>query len=337
MSEFYTVITTAGREAVAKATQAGEKVNITHMAIGDGGGVPVTPEESQTQLVNECWRGVVTTYKQQGTSLIIDSYIPPDETSFTAREMGLFTADGVLFAVCNTPDMRKVLPSEGAVGNFVFGMELDVTNIDMRYIEIHTNPELDFIPTSEKGQPNGVATLDEYGKVKELPELNFDPAGSATAVQQNLNAHIANKQNPHAVTAAQVGAYTKAQSLTSATAQLFGLAASAVPNEVLSKIKTLIDNINSNANSKAVLAFGSYIGSESTNSGSKTLNLGFKPNFIVITSNQSNVISIPLYTGQEYDQSFNYEISDNGIIVSTSKMNALLNMSPFKYYYIAIK
>lgn len=145
MAEFFTVITDAGREAVARATQSGKKVDITHFAVGDGGGVPVIPDENQTQLVNECWRGLVATYKQEGTSLIIDTYIPADEESFTAREMGIFTADGTLFAVCNTPEMRKVLPSEGAVDNFTLGMVLDVSNIDMRYIEIHINPMLAFI------------------------------------------------------------------------------------------------------------------------------------------------------------------------------------------------
>lgn len=172
MAEFYTVVTDAGREAVARATQAGEKVNITHFAVGDGGGSPVTPNESQTQLVGECWRGLVATYKQEGTNIIIDTYIPAEEGSFTAREMGIFTADGVLFAVANIPEMRKVLPSEGAVGNFTLGMVLDVSNIDMSYIEIHTNPELDFIKNSEKGQPNGVAELDEDGKVlkSQLPD-----------------------------------------------------------------------------------------------------------------------------------------------------------------------
>lgn len=265
MTEFFTVITDAGRNLVAQATQAGEKVNITHMAVGDGGGVPVTPNEEQTQLVNECWRGLVATYKQEGTNIIIDTYIPPDEGNFTIREMGVFTADGVLFAVCNTPAMPKVLPIKGAVDSFVFGMKLDVTNIDMKYIEIHTNPMLDFIKNSEKGQPNGVPILDEHGKIpadnmpantptlgedgkipqEQLPDLNFDTAGSAAAVQNNLNAHINNKQNPHGVTAAQVGAYDKNQSLTSVTAGLFGLSASAVPNDVLAKIKTLIDTTTS--------------------------------------------------------------------------------------------
>ena len=64
------------------------------------------------------------------------------------------------------------------------------------------------VPTSEKGQPGGVATLGPDGKVpaSELPKMDYDPAGSAAAVQQALTAHTGNKNNPHAVTAEQVGA-----------------------------------------------------------------------------------------------------------------------------------
>ena len=40
----------------------------------------------------------------------------------------------------------------------------------------------------------------------ELPPMDYDPAGSAAAVQQALTAHTGNKNNPHAVTAEQVGA-----------------------------------------------------------------------------------------------------------------------------------
>lgn len=58
------------------------------------------------------------------------------------------------------------------------------------------------------GAAGGVATLDEGGKVPEaqLPEMDYDPAGSADAVQQALNSHTSNKQNPHGVTAKQAGA-----------------------------------------------------------------------------------------------------------------------------------
>ena len=66
----------------------------------------------------------------------------------------------------------------------------------------------DFIPNSQKGAPGGVATLGSDGKVPEgqLPEMDYDPAGSAAAVQANLTSHTGNTNNPHNVTAAQVGA-----------------------------------------------------------------------------------------------------------------------------------
>ena len=80
------------------------------------------------------------------------------------------------------------------------------------------------IPLTAKGQANGVATLDGTGKVPsaQLPAMNYDPAGSAGAVQTNLDGHIADTvkhvtaaertdwnskaSGNHTHTAAQVGA-----------------------------------------------------------------------------------------------------------------------------------
>lgn len=64
-------------------------------------------------------------------------------------------------------------------------------------------------------------------------QVGADPEGSANAVKQILEAHTGNKQNPHGVTAAQVGAYSKEQALSSATAALFGLGSDAVPDDAL--------------------------------------------------------------------------------------------------------
>lgn len=49
------------------------------------------------------------------------------------------------------------------------------------------------------------------GKVPDaqLPELDFDPAGSAAAVQALISAHTGNTANPHGVTAAQIGVTAK--------------------------------------------------------------------------------------------------------------------------------
>ena len=66
------------------------------------------------------------------------------------------------------------------------------------------------IPTAEKGVANGVAILGSDGKVpqSQLPEMNYDPAGSAAGVQTNLTTHKNDKNNPHQVTASQIGAAT---------------------------------------------------------------------------------------------------------------------------------
>lgn len=80
------------------------------------------------------------------------------------------------------------------------------------------------IDQTEKGRASGVASLDADGKVPagQLPEMNYDPAGSAQTVQQKLNTHAANHTlhvtdaerqawnnkaaGTHTHTAAQVGA-----------------------------------------------------------------------------------------------------------------------------------
>lgn len=80
----------------------------------------------------------------------------------------------------------------------------------LQEVQSITAASLGAIPAAEKGAANGVATLGSDGKVPsgQLPEMNYDPAGSAAGVQANLTAHENSKNNPHGVTAAQVGAAT---------------------------------------------------------------------------------------------------------------------------------
>lgn len=55
---------------------------------------------------------------------------------------------------------------------------------------------------------SGLPSLGSDGKIPaaQLPNMNYDPAGSAAAVQTNLTNHINNKSNPHGVTAEQLNA-----------------------------------------------------------------------------------------------------------------------------------
>ena len=71
---------------------------------------------------------------------------------------------------------------------------------------------------------SGLATLGPDGKVpgEQLPKMDYDPAGSAEAVQKNLTAHTGNKNNPHAVTAEQVGALASSGGVMSGAISMSG-------------------------------------------------------------------------------------------------------------------
>ena len=79
-----------------------------------------------------------------------------------------------------------------------------------------------------------IPVLGDDGKLppSELPPMDYDPAGSAEAVQQALTAHTGNKNNPHAVTAEQVGAFTKEETASDDVISLYGLESDDTPNDI---------------------------------------------------------------------------------------------------------
>ncbi len=116
------------------------------------------------------------------------------------------------------------------------------------------------VPITEKGQPGGVATLGPDGKVpgEQLPKMDYDPAGSAAAVQQALTAHTGNKNNPHAVTAKQVGALASSGGVMSGAISMSGhkianLAAPADSTDAANK-----QYVDEHAGARVIL--GSYVG-----------------------------------------------------------------------------
>ena len=120
------------------------------------------------------------------------------------------------------------------------------------------------VPITEKGAPNGVATLGPDGKVPagQLPKMDYDPAGSAEAVQQALTAHTGNKNNPHAVTAEQVGALASSGGVMSGAISMSGhkianLAAPADSTDAANK-----QYVDEHAGARVIL--GSYVGTGKT-------------------------------------------------------------------------
>ncbi|EDS90794.1 tail fiber protein [Escherichia albertii NBRC 107761 = DSM 17582] len=117
-TKFKTVITTAGAAKLAAATApGGRKVNITTMAVGDGGGQLPVPDAGQTKLVNEVWRHALNKISQanrHSNYIIAELVIPPEVGGFWTRELGLYDDAGTLIAVANMAESYKPALAEGS-------------------------------------------------------------------------------------------------------------------------------------------------------------------------------------------------------------------------------
>ncbi len=60
MPEYYNVTTNLGEAEIANAIATNTKLNITHVAFGDGNGSVPTPNKARTSLVREVHRQAVT-------------------------------------------------------------------------------------------------------------------------------------------------------------------------------------------------------------------------------------------------------------------------------------
>ncbi len=128
---FQTILTLYGLQQVAASVSTGVPINLTNMAVGDGGGSAVTPTESMTALVNERYRSTVNRVQQDPANLTryyVEMLIPATVGGWTIREYGIFDAAGNLFAVGNFPASYKTLPSDGASSDLAIRAEIAVSN-----------------------------------------------------------------------------------------------------------------------------------------------------------------------------------------------------------------
>lgn len=152
-AQYGTVITAIGAAKIAAGILNGEKVNITHAAVGDGGGNYYMPTTEQTALINECWRGEIA-YARLSESMenMIDvKFIVPAEVGgFTVREAALIDADGDTIAICNTPDAQKIPITDGV--SFPLTMVMHIIVSDASVVSFSINPALDTVSREEMEQ-----------------------------------------------------------------------------------------------------------------------------------------------------------------------------------------
>jgi len=177
--QYWTVLTAQGEAAIAAQLLAGTKLDVTHIAAGDGGGAYYEPSADQTALVREVWRGEIAAYTVNPLNprmLDIKGVIPSSEGGFTIREIGVFDRAGTLVGVCNTPAMEKATLASGAGGKLDLIMHLLVT--DANAVNIVVRPSLDTVSLADvtkllggkqdklTGEPGQVPVFGESGNLE---------------------------------------------------------------------------------------------------------------------------------------------------------------------------
>ncbi|MCG9083935.1 phage tail-collar fiber domain-containing protein [Laribacter hongkongensis] len=137
--EFFSTLTVVGEARLASAAALGSSLQLTHLAVGDGGGVRVMPTPAQTKLVREIRRAPVNRVETDTANpgqIIIEQVIPEAEGGWWIREIGVFDKDGNLIAVGNCPDTYKPLLAEGSGRTQVIRMVLIVSSTDAVTLKI---------------------------------------------------------------------------------------------------------------------------------------------------------------------------------------------------------
>ncbi|MCE4278788.1 phage tail protein, partial [Escherichia coli] len=134
--------TTAGAAKLAAATApGGRKVNITTMAVGDGGGKLPVPDAGQTGLIHEVWRHAlnkISQDKRNSNYIIAELVIPPEVGGFWMRELGLYDDAGTLIAVANMAESYKPALAEGSGRSQTCRMVIIVSSVASVELTIDT-------------------------------------------------------------------------------------------------------------------------------------------------------------------------------------------------------
>lgn len=181
---FYTILTTIGLAKMANAVATNTTVDITHIAVGDGGGVAVTPDQEATALVNEVWRAAPNSIAIDAANanwVVVEGVIPATTGGFTIRELGLFDVDGDLIAVGNYPESYKPVLAEGAGADTYIKATIAVSNADAVTLKIDPAIVLasrqwvddNFYDITEIGDMSVLETGAKSSLVAAINEVNF--------------------------------------------------------------------------------------------------------------------------------------------------------------------
>lgn len=183
---YYAVLTEVGEAKLANATALGTPLQLTRMAVGDGGGSVPVPNRSAKNLVGERHRANLNTLQKDplnSSQVIAELVLPETVGGWWIREIGLFDAAGDLIAYSNAPETYKPQMAEGSARTQVVRMVLLVSSVAA--VELKVDPSVvlatrEFVLTTVAAE---LAKLDQKLSVRYTTTGNITLSG--LAVQTN--------------------------------------------------------------------------------------------------------------------------------------------------------
>ncbi|WP_446470778.1 phage tail-collar fiber domain-containing protein [Xenorhabdus stockiae] len=197
-TKYFALLTQLGADKLANAAALGTKIEITHMAVGDGGGSLPVPDTKQTKLINEKRRAAINTLSidpKNTNQIIAEQVIPEAEGGWWIREIGLYDKDGVLVAVGNCAETYKPQLQEGSGRTQTIRMILIVSSANA--VTLKVDPSI--VLATREYVDNSIT---KHANSRNHPDATLKEKGFvilSSAIDSNSETHAA---TPKAVKAA---------------------------------------------------------------------------------------------------------------------------------------
>ncbi|KAB7672829.1 phage tail protein [Plesiomonas shigelloides] len=142
MAKYFAILTNLGAGKLANAAALGTELEITHIAVGDGGGVSApepTPDPAMTALLGEKRRAAINSMSidpLNPNQIIVEQVIPETDGGFWIREIGAFDKAGTMIAYSNCAGSYKPQLQEGSGRALVIRMILIVSSTEAVSLKI---------------------------------------------------------------------------------------------------------------------------------------------------------------------------------------------------------
>lgn len=143
MNTFYTLLTALGLAKLTNAQISQTKVNVSHVAVGDGNGAYYEPNENMIALRRETWRGGtsrVAVAVDNPNWIEIEVTVPANVGGFYIREVGVFDDAGTLIAIAKYPETYKPTVDFGSTKDLNIKIIIELNNTNS--VEVKIDPHI---------------------------------------------------------------------------------------------------------------------------------------------------------------------------------------------------